>query len=60
MDEQLKLFDYEYTDLDYSEWKWVYYNENEHKYCEWCKQSLEELMSPNINELCIDCTGEAE
>jgi hypothetical protein len=27
MDEQLKLFDYEYTDLDYSEWKWVYYNE---------------------------------
>jgi GMP synthase-like glutamine amidotransferase len=33
---------------------------NEHEYCEWCKQSLEELMSPNINELCIDCTGEAE
>jgi len=26
-EEQLKLFDYEYTDLDYSEWKWVYYNE---------------------------------
>ena len=23
-EEQLKLFDYEYTDLDYSEWKWVY------------------------------------
>lgn len=26
--------------------------------CEWCGQSLEELRSPNIRELCIDCTGE--
>jgi hypothetical protein len=45
MFEQLELFS-----LDYSE----------HKYCEWCNQSLDELMSPNVNELCIDCTGEAE
>ena len=26
--EQLKLFDYEYVDFDYSEWKWVYLNDN--------------------------------
>lgn len=28
-------------------------------HCEWCGQPLDELMSPNIKELCIDCTGEA-
>lgn len=28
--------------------------------CEWCHADLFELMSANINELCIDCTGEAE
>ena len=28
--------------------------------CEWCRGDLSELMSPNINELCVDCTGEAE
>lgn len=26
--------------------------------CEWCGQSLEELRSPNIQELCLDCTEE--
>lgn len=26
--------------------------------CEWCGQSLDELRSPNIKELCIDCTNE--
>jgi len=28
--------------------------------CEWCGQDLSELMSPNCQELCIDCTGETE
>jgi len=28
--------------------------------CEWCEQDLSELKSPNCQELCIDCTGEAE
>ena len=25
--------------------------------CEWCGAPLDELMDPNINELCVDCTA---
>ena len=27
--------------------------------CEWCgSEEMDEIMSPNVNELCTDCTGE--
>ena len=32
--------------------------ELEESTCEWCGQGLSEMGSPNIDELCIECTGE--
>ena len=29
--------------------------------CEWCgSEEMDEIMSPSVNELCTDCTGETE